>query len=176
MTRVDGQGLYARSPADADILAMAGTTTRVLCPAHVSGGRLSVMHQILAPGMVARAHRHANEDQIVIVLDGQIAVWVEGEAACELGHNGLAFRPRGRLHALWNTADQPTTILEITTPGESFERWMLDLSGLNERGGATQAEVGSAAARYGITFAGPDEPDPTRDLGHDGAEAFGHGS
>ena len=165
--------MYVNTTEAARRITIPALDAVLLGPASACGGSLTVMHQVLPPGASTPAHRHRDEDQISIMIDGTLGFWVEGEEELELGAGGFIFRPRGRLHALWNASDEPATMLEITTPAESFERWMLALSDLNDAGGASADEVRALAATFGISFAGPgDPPDPSRNRTPGQRDAF----
>lgn len=155
--------MFVNTTQTAMALMIPGVESALLGPVAQAGGALNVIHQVVPDGAATPAHRHDGEDQISIVLEGRIGFWVEREAEVELGGDSFIFRPRGRLHALWNDSGAPARMLEITTPAESFERWMRQLSELTRAGGSSEAQVRELAAGFGITFAGPDDPDPTRD-------------
>jgi quercetin dioxygenase-like cupin family protein len=165
--------MYINSLDSAARLTIGSAETWLVGPTDGVGGAYCVMHQILPAGLVSPAHRHTHEDQVAIVLAGRLGYWVEGADEREVSAGGLVARPRGLFHAVWNTWEEPATILEITSPGESFERWMRELSGLNESGRGDEASVRAIAAeRYGIEFAGPDDPAGSRGHGRGAAAGF----
>ena len=147
-------------------LNIGPTRTRILVASETTHGAYCMMHQIVLPGLVTPTHRHTHEDQVAIVLEGRLGFWVEGSAETQAGAGTVVHRPRGLFHALWNASQEPATMLEITTPAASFERWMRQLSELNASGAADEATVRAlAAATYGIEFAGPDDPGGSRAAG-----------
>jgi mannose-6-phosphate isomerase-like protein (cupin superfamily) len=145
--------------------------TRIVAPSAATGGAYCVLHQFIPAGLISPAHRHEYEDQVAYVLEGMLGFWVEGSGEVAVGAGSCVARPRGLLHALWNISPQRACILEITSPGESFERYMRELSALTRRGDADEAEVRRLAARHGITFA-PRSQDPSRVHGDTQHAAF----
>jgi quercetin dioxygenase-like cupin family protein len=164
--------MFVNTLDDAVRLTIGSAETWLLGPAASAGGAC-VLHQILPPGLVSPAHRHRHEDQIAIVLEGRLGFWVQGADEVEVTAGGLVRRPRGLFHALWNTWSEQATMLEVTTPGESFERWMRHLSDLTAAGAAGEADVRALASDvYGIEFAGPDDPGGSRRRGRTTASSF----
>ncbi len=143
-------------------LVLGGTETRLAVPAAASGGAYCILDQVIPAGHTTPIHRHANEDQTAFVLDGTLGFWVEGASEVEVGAGGSVSRPRGRFHASWNPTDSPTRILEITSPGEDFERWVWDVNEATERDGLSLATIVEVGARYGITYVEALEGGPSR--------------
>lgn len=79
-------------------------------------GRLCVVEHILAPhALAAPMHLHTREDEYSFVIEGGLAAVFGGEEVyAETGD--FVFKPRGEWHTFWNPTDQPTRILEISTP------------------------------------------------------------
>lgn len=147
-------------------LNIGSTRTRILVSSQTTHGAYCMMHQVVVPGLVTPTHRHTHEDQVAMVLEGRLGFWVEGSAELEARAGTVVNRPRGLFHALWNASEEPATMLEITTPAGSFERWMRHLSELNTSGTADEATVRAlAAGTYGIEFADADDPGGSRPAG-----------
>jgi quercetin dioxygenase-like cupin family protein len=136
-----------------------GAQTMVVGPAHLLGGAYCVLDQVFAPHQLSPVHSHDVEDQVVWVLAGAMAVWVDGEQE-EVGAGGFALRPAGLPHAMWNATNEPVRFLEITSPATRFEAYMRELSGLIDRGESSPERVAALARRNGITF----HPDLTEQL------------
>jgi quercetin dioxygenase-like cupin family protein len=115
-----------------------------------TAGAVCATGSVLAPGTVVPAHVHDTDAQVTIVVSGRLGTWVDGEAEV-LGAGGYAHRPAGRPHSIFNPFDEPARFLELTTPGERFERYMLALSDLHERGEATPEAIAPLAAEAGIS-------------------------
>jgi mannose-6-phosphate isomerase-like protein (cupin superfamily) len=143
-------------------LVLGGTETRLAVPAAASGGAYCILDQVIPAGHVTPIHRHEKEDQTAFVLEGTLGFWVEGGEEVEVGAGGSVSRPRGRFHASWNPTESPTRILEITSPGERFERWVWDVHEATQRDGVSLATIAEVGGRYGITYVEALEGGPMR--------------
>lgn len=86
------------------------------------------------------------------VLTGEIGVLV-GEETASAGPGAWALKPRGVLHAMWNSEATPARIIEVLTPGGS-ERWFEETAALQP--GDTEG-FRACCQRHGIEFF-PDSP------------------
>lgn len=136
-----------------------GEATTIAGPAAWTTGAVSILDQIVSPGLIVPPHLHENESQASFVLSGRIGFWVDGEEI-ELGASGYVYRPVGVPHSLWNSGTEPARMLDITTPGGSFETYMRAMSDLLDSGEATPETVAALAAQYGVHFV----PGPFADL------------
>lgn len=66
-------------------------------PAAATGGSLSVAEQLLPRGSAPPLHRHAHEDEVWIVLDGEVSFFLDGQEHLT-GDGTYVFGPRGRAH------------------------------------------------------------------------------
>jgi quercetin dioxygenase-like cupin family protein len=163
--------LYLCRIGEGDRLTIGAVETLVIGPSSATGGAYCMLDQIIPSGLVTPAHRHEHEDQVAYVLGGTLGFWVEGSSETEVSPGAFVLRPRGLLHALWNVSGKQARMLEITSPGESFERYMRRLSELTRRGGAEESQVRMLANEHGIAFANPSE-DPSRGRGDTRHDAF----
>jgi quercetin dioxygenase-like cupin family protein len=87
-----------------------------------TAGTLMLFEDHLSEGKATPLHIHANEDEALYVLEGEILVHIEGENH-RLGPRGFAFAPRGTPHAFLVTSPE-ARILCLETPGsaEGFYR------------------------------------------------------
>jgi quercetin dioxygenase-like cupin family protein len=132
-------------------------------------GAVCATGSVLRPGAIVPAHVHDTDAQVTIVISGRLGTWVDGEAGV-LGAGGYAHRPAGRPHSIFNPFDEPARFLELTTPGERFERYMLALSDLHERGEATPAAIAPLAAAAGISVVEVDLSHLLEEFGPGGGE------
>ena len=70
-----------------------------------TGGVMAVIEEIVPPGALITPHTHQN-DVWVHVLAGQIGV-LAGEQTASAAPGAWALKPRGVLHAMWNTQPAP---------------------------------------------------------------------
>ena len=114
--------------------------------AEQTGGVIAVIEEIIPPSALITPHTHQN-DVWVHVLTGEIGVLV-GEETASAGPGAWALKPRGILHARWNSGATPARIIEVLTPGGS-ERWFEETAALQP--GDTEGFQASCQ-RHGIEF------------------------
>ncbi len=115
-----------------------------------TGGAYTMMEQVIAPRLLVAPHTHAHDDHVSYIVSGRLGFRV-GDQEYELGAGESIFRPRGIPHTLWNAADEPAVMLELTSPGR-LEDYIETLRDLAESGASSLAAVIPVAARYGVTF------------------------
>jgi quercetin dioxygenase-like cupin family protein len=95
-----------------------GTLMRFHATRAETGGAVSVVEQRAPAGFSPPLHVHANEDAVLVVLEGALTVQV-GDVRRTLLPSESVFLPRRVPHTF--RADVPSRILEVTTPGGSDE-------------------------------------------------------
>jgi quercetin dioxygenase-like cupin family protein len=119
--------------------------------AEESGGSLMLFEDELSEGKMTPLHIHADEDELLFVLAGEILVHIDGVDHA-VGHHGLAFAPRGVPHAFLVTSPS-ARVLTLQTPGtaEAFYREASEPAapGDDPMGAVDFARVHAAAARVG---------------------------
>jgi quercetin dioxygenase-like cupin family protein len=119
-----------------------------------TGGSLMIEEWSLPTGQMIPPHTHAREDECSYVLEGDLTCYVGGEIVVA-PQGSYVVKPRGVPHAFYNAGGETVRVMEILTPGDSFEgyfdayeeivsRQMGDEEHRKER-----AELGK---RYGITW------------------------
>jgi quercetin dioxygenase-like cupin family protein len=136
---------------------LGGGIVSVLLDAEKTDGAVTVLRSSAADGAASPVHVHADDDEIVVLLQGSGVFWA-GENRYELTDGGVAFLPRGVPHAYLLTSDT-VDMLGVCLPSgvEHFFRaagW--DLSDPKPEGWAiTPAGMAAAAAATGQTILGP---------------------
>lgn len=92
-----------------------GTPFRLAVPGWQTGGHAVVLTVDMPPGLHVDPHTHATEEQINIVVAGQVRFRV-GEQETVLGAGGVLLMPRSIEHELWNDTEEFAQIIEIYTP------------------------------------------------------------
>jgi quercetin dioxygenase-like cupin family protein len=89
-------------------------------------GSLMMLEDHVVRGKTTPLHRHAHEDELVYVLDGELLVHVDG-VDHRVGKGGLFYAPRGVAHAFLVTSET-AHLLCVQTPGsgEAFYRDVSD--------------------------------------------------
>lgn len=91
-----------------------------------SESRVAVVEHILEPGaLAAPPHKHTREDEISIILEGEITIWEEGKVST-FSAGEIAVKKRNILHTFWNAGDEPLKFLEIIAPG-GFEGYFYEI-------------------------------------------------
>ena len=114
IVRADGEGEHLRFWGGG-ILTMKATAAE-------TDGAFMLFEDHMPQGKTTPLHAHANEDETLYVLDGEIVVHIDGENY-PLGPRGIAVAPRGVPHAFLVTSDT-ARVLTLQTPGsaEAFYR------------------------------------------------------
>jgi quercetin dioxygenase-like cupin family protein len=119
-----------------------------------TGGALSIVEHPFEVGALVRPHVHTREDEISIVLEGEIGFRSEDQEVV-LGAGGYIVKPRNQVHAMWNAGSTPARMIEIITPA-GFEGFFRGFADLNDAGPIDPAEVAALAADHGLPYAEPD--------------------
>ena len=117
--------------------------------AEQDGGDLSLMERTLPLG--ARrppSHRHTNCSEAYFVLDGLVAVTVDGEELA-VGPEGFVLVPRGTAHTFGNAGEREARLLVIHAP--AMDAYFAGLHDLWNRAEApTPDEERALMARFGM--------------------------
>jgi quercetin dioxygenase-like cupin family protein len=119
-----------------------------------TGGALSVVEHPFDVGALVRPHVHTREDEISIVLEGQIGFRSEDQEVV-LRTGGYIVKPRNQVHAMWNAGSMPARMIEIISPA-GFEGFFRGFADLNDAGPIDPAEVAGLAAEFGLPYAQPE--------------------
>jgi quercetin dioxygenase-like cupin family protein len=143
--------------------------------AGASGGSLKIEEWGLPPGQMIPPHTHAREDECSFVLEGEMKCYVGGEVV--LARQGFyVIKPRGMAHAFYNSGARTVRVMEILTPGDSFEGYFDEYEEIatqessDEEHRKDRAELGR---RYGITWHDDRIPEVRALFGIDPDEASG---
>jgi quercetin dioxygenase-like cupin family protein len=114
-----------------------------------TGGTLMLFEDHMSEGKATPLHIHANEDEALYVLDGEILVHIDGKNH-RVGPRGFAFAPRGVPHAFLVTSPE-ARMLCLETPGsaEAFYRGASEPAGTNSGGPVDFDKVRESAERSG---------------------------
>jgi quercetin dioxygenase-like cupin family protein len=81
-----------------------------------SGGGLTALESVAAPGEGPPLHRHADNDETMYVVDGAFRFIVDDEL-CDGPPGTCVFIPRGAAHTWQNVGDAPGRLFVVFTPG-----------------------------------------------------------
>ena len=165
-------GPYLAQSDEHQRLAWIGDSTlQILVDSAVTEGRALVMRAETTNGSGSPIHVHDGEDEIFILLEGTITVWVGNERR-EMAAGAVAFLPRHIPHAYVVTSRR-AAILEVITPGgieAAFREAGWDTRQPIPPGwSCTPAAVGQAMAKLGCRILGPPpsaDDGPLTESGH----------
>ncbi len=119
-----------------------------------TGGALSIVEHPFEVGAIVPPHSHTLEDEISIVLEGEIGFRSEDQEVV-LGPGGYIVKPRAQVHAMWNAGTKPGRIIEIITPAglEEFFRAFVEIT---DKGAPKLEDIVALAGPYELPFGQPD--------------------
>lgn len=123
-----------------------------------TGGAFNLTEMIILPASGPPLHCHAHEDELFIILEGELSFWVDGRAIVAAGGD-VVFGPRGVPHTFKNCSTRPVrALVQITPPASEmfFKRFTAPAPG----GGPASdteiiARIQRLAPEYGIEILGP---------------------
>ena len=84
---------------------------------------ISLERFVKPPGHSSPRHEHPNA-QVLVVLDGKLAILSGAGQEVELSEGDAAYIPGGEEHVVRNPLDRPSAGLDIFVPGRSFDFWL----------------------------------------------------
>ena len=152
LMEVSDAGLTGATAAEIRFL---GLPTWIKAGQHNTGGRLSLIEQIIPPGFESPWHVHRVEDESFYVIAGEMTV-ITGETRVRLGPGGYAFGPRGVPHGFRIEGDAAARILLITTGG-GLADFVAESSAPVDAAPVPPdlAALAAAAERHGMSILGP---------------------
>jgi quercetin dioxygenase-like cupin family protein len=107
---------YALASGEAlEQMDMGGDVLRLLVGVEQSDGSISVIGGLIYGGGPP-LHVHDDEDEVVVVLDGELSYRV-GEQRGTVSTGGLLWFPRMVPHTIANLSNRPCRFLTVATPG-----------------------------------------------------------
>jgi len=117
-------------------------------------GALSIVEHPFAVGALVPPHVHHLEDEISIVLQGEIGFRSEDEEVV-LGVGGYIVKPRGEVHAMWNAGSTPARMIEVISPA-GFEGFFRSFAAMSAAGAPDMDALARLAQQYRLPFAQPE--------------------
>ena len=138
-----GEGLHTP-------LGAVGAVHKV--PGRVMGGRAAIVEHTLRPRhLAAPMHRHSREDELSIVLSGQLGAKL-GDDVVFAPAGSYVLKPRGQWHAYWNAGEHELRFIELLVPA-GVEGYFERLSRLLASASApSHDDVELLADEYGLQF------------------------
>lgn len=147
--------LATSTPSRARELRFLGLPTWIKADRELTGGRFSLVEQIMPAGFESPWHVHRSEDESFYVLEGRISVIFE-DSRTLLQPGDFAFGPRNVPHGFRIEGDGPARILLMTT-GSDFADFIAEASVPRDTPPAApdMALLVAAAGRHDIEILGP---------------------
>ena len=109
-------------PDGGDTIHAYGDTAQVKLSGEQTNGSMVVAVGTSPPGGGPPPHRHRNEDEMFIVLEGKIRFLANGQWTEPLAPGSIVYTPRGVVHTFQNVGETPCRQWIIATPS-GFERF-----------------------------------------------------
>jgi quercetin dioxygenase-like cupin family protein len=142
----------AKGEAKLDIPTM-GLGLTVLLSQSVSGGALTVLETINAPGFGPPLHRH-HETEVFRVLEGKYLYEVNGKRFYAAAGD-LVSVPGGATHTFTNVSEGPSRQLVLMLPAMDAFRFFSGLGELMAAGRPDMAALNAYGSSWGVEFLGP---------------------
>jgi len=131
-----------------------GSTAQFKLEGAHTAGRLCLGLAVTPPGDGPPPHVHHTDDELFIVVEGQLEVWSDGEwTPARAG--SVVYLPRGSRHTFRNAGATPSRHWVLTTPSgfEEFYRGAADIFAAG--GPPDRQKLVALAAKYGYEFLPP---------------------
>jgi quercetin dioxygenase-like cupin family protein len=117
-----------------------------------TGGSLTAIENVIAPGDGPPVHTHAAEDEFWYVIEGELRFRL-GDQDATAPAGSFVFVPRGTPHAFQNVGDSPARLLVMFTPA-GMERFFDEFADVPGDGAAPEAFV-RIGGKVGMDVVGP---------------------
>lgn len=134
-------------------LNVMGHTITIKLAGAETAGNSYVFEVTTPPGLSIPPHRHEREDEVIYVLEGEFAIWLDGQVSRATAGSTIHF-PRHIAHGFENTGPTPGKTLWVVTPGANFEPFFEELGALPP-GPPDLARVVAIFSSYGMTILPP---------------------
>jgi len=102
--------------ADAPVLMDGEQNIKLLLSGEESAGRFMVSLITLMPGFGPPRHHQPNEDELFLVVDGEVEITIGNETQ-KVGKGDFAYAPPNTTHAFSAVGDKPAILFSINSPG-----------------------------------------------------------
>ncbi len=126
-----------------------GNTLSVILSGAQTNGKFAVTSEVTPPGGGPRLHVHSHEDELFLVVEGQISYFVEGRWT-NVAVGGAVYLPRGTAHSYRNLGTTPSRHWIITTPS-GFEMFFAQCADeFAQAGGPDMEKIVAIHSEHGI--------------------------
>ncbi len=130
-----------------------GLDLHIRLPSNSSGGAMTVIETVNAPGFGPPRHRH-RETEVFRVLEGRYLYEVDGrQFYADVGD--VVSVPGGAAHAFLNVTDRPARQFIMILPGLDAEAFFTELGAVMQHGLPDPNVLNAFGARWNMEFLGP---------------------
>lgn len=146
-------------PGEGRSVWLVGDLITVKVSSEETGGAFAVAEERTPPQGGPPPHLHANEDETLYVLEGEVEFLV-GDQTTRAGAGSSAYVPRNILHTFKNVGETPSRMLAVVSPG-GLEGFFLEAGQEVTEGSSPpegEPDVGrivEIGQRYGVEFPPP---------------------
>jgi quercetin dioxygenase-like cupin family protein len=145
--------LHSRHQETPISIPQIGLTLSVRIPPAATGGVLTAIETVNAPGFGPPRHRH-RETEVFYVLEGRYLFEVDGNRfTAEVGD--VVTVPGGAAHAFVNITDKPARQYIQILPGLDATAFFLGLGEVMRSGGVDPDALRAFGAQWQVEFLGP---------------------
>ncbi len=139
-----------------------GDAVTILVGAEATAGRLALLELVERPGGEPPCHRHYWEDELLYVLEGELALFIESKWLAV--PTGRAVMVPRRVEHTFAVLSQVVRLLTVFTPA-GFEGFYQELTSQKLAAGGAETDLErwvAMAARYGCEITGPHPGRPVK--------------
>jgi quercetin dioxygenase-like cupin family protein len=130
-----------------------GSTAQFKLEGAHTAGRLCLGLAVTPPGGGPPLHVHHSDDELFIIVEGELEVWSDGEWI-PAPAGSVIYLPRGSRHTFRNAGTRPSRHWVLTTPS-GFDEFYRDAAAIFAAGGAPDVQkLGALAAKHGYEILG----------------------
>lgn len=138
---------------ETEVLDVFGVHIRIMIPADVTNGALSLFEDHNDPGAGPPLHVHHDADEIFTVVSGEYK-FICGDDVIKAGAGDAVVVPRGAPHTFFNSGEGPGHLLVTMSPG-GFEGFFKAVADAKLQVPRDMAAIAELAKRYHLEFLGP---------------------
>lgn len=131
-----------------------GNEVRLKVSSSESGGNLCIFEVQTPPGVVVPPHVHRHEDEVILVIEGEYEIFLDGRT-CKAGPGAVVNFPRLSPHGFGNMGKKSTRAVFTVAPGANFEEFFEELCALPVDEPPNMAKATEIFHRYDIDIIEP---------------------
>ena len=141
-------------PQRSPVISIGSLSMQFIVDGRDTGGHMAMAEMVVQPrAKVPPAHRHADVDETLHVLEGSLTYRVEDEVHV-LNVGDHCFSPRGSVHHFSNPGEVTARALVVFSPANIGPEYFGDVAGVLGAGGPPDVtQLKAVMARHGIELA-----------------------